>query len=239
MESDDAEEDDSATSDNEDDTVMLPSDLAALTATCRRLRSVSTPVLLRDVSITSAKRLRSLSALPADKLGQIHVLSLYMDADFFAEFARSLDSHFRTPQHINRSAVSPHLVFGTPPLIKVLCTIMISAAQLKSFSINLVKADARPSAWTHFSFRWRGIPLRRAFEECMREILSEHERTLHQRSSENSLQRSTSLGQGGELFKRFIWPKLTHIHLDTLEEIGPLLRMAPSLTHLSLRLLEG
>jgi len=55
----------------DEDPVCLPTDLAHFSATSRIFRDVVTPVLLRDVQITSAKRLRALAAMPAHKLAFI------------------------------------------------------------------------------------------------------------------------------------------------------------------------
>ncbi|KAG9035659.1 hypothetical protein FRB95_010897 [Tulasnella sp. JGI-2019a] len=226
------------TADLGEDIVKLPSDLAALAATGRVFRSIVSPALLRDVLITSARRLRSLASLPPEKKALIHVLSLHMDSDFFAEFAYSLDSHFRTPQHINRSATSPHLVFGTPLIIEALCSIMVSTPHLKSFSIRLAKAESRSSAWSNFSMWSRGFSLKRAFEQCMRGILSERERAVHKEAVKNNSSK-WSLSPARDVLSRFTWPELRHIHLDALEDIGQLLKLAPNLTHLSLRMMSG
>ncbi|KAG8967096.1 hypothetical protein FRC03_010737 [Tulasnella sp. 419] len=208
--------------------VKLPSDLASMAASCSVLHAAATPLLYRDIQITSAARLRSLGAASPEKLGHIRVLSLHLDSDFFAEFAHSIDHLFRTPGFVDHpSTFSQGPPGSPPPLIQVLCSILVRTPHLQSLVIRLAKASTRSSAWKHFSFRSRGIELARSFRSCLSKALRELE-TLNPNGS-----------QGSPLHQGFILPDLTYIHLDALEEIFPLLRIAPNLAHLSVRMLEG
>lgn len=125
--------------------------------------------------------------------------------------------------------------------MQILCSVLASAPLLQSFSVRLAKASARSSAWKHFSFRSRGVSWKRAFEENMRMILMQKDKAARL-ASPFTLSTTPPPSPGAlarQAFSRFSWPYLVHIHLDALEDIGPLLQMAPNLTHLSLRMLEG
>lgn len=62
------------------DNFFIPSDLVALSATCHLFNALVSPLILRDVHVTSSKRLLALSALPRQKLALIrYARSQYMD----------------------------------------------------------------------------------------------------------------------------------------------------------------
>lgn len=95
------------------------------------------------------------------------------------------------------------------PLIHVLCNILDSTPLLQSLSLRL----SHPSAWKHFAYKTRGVSIAKSFQL-----------RLQLASTGNT---SVSL------------PHLTHIRLDGLQDIAPLLQIAPNLSHLTLRMIEG
>lgn len=201
--------------------VSLPSDLASLSRTNRVFHAILAPVVLRDVNITSARRLRSLALVSPDKLSLVKSLSIHLDFDFFLEFAQAIDPSYRSfvkdPQH---TATCDPETYPSPSLIHVLCTILSSTSSLESFSIRLAKAQDRPSAWRNFAYRQKGLSFGKVFEKAMQEVLPVN---------------PTS----DSCHSPAILPRLKRVHLDALEDILPLLRNAPSLASLSLRMLEG
>ncbi|KIO29421.1 hypothetical protein M407DRAFT_6233 [Tulasnella calospora MUT 4182] len=207
--------------------VSLPSDLASLSRTNRVFHTILAPVVLRDVHITSARRLRSLALVPADKLSLVKSLSIHLDFDFFIEFARSIDPSYRSfvkdPQHTTACDTANNTTYPSPSLIHILCSVLSSTSSLESFSIRLAKAQDRPSAWRNFAYRQTGLAFGRVFEETMQEVLAVNGRQVQSDSSHSAA----------------LLPRLKRVHLDAMEDIAPLLRNAPSLSTLSLRMLEG
>ncbi|KAG8987566.1 hypothetical protein FRB90_003273, partial [Tulasnella sp. 427] len=207
-----------------DGPLTLPSDLASLSRTSRVFHAILAPVVLRDVHITSARRLRSLATVPADKLALVKSLSIHLDFDFFLEFARAIDPSYRSlvqdPKVTNVTCDSAQDTYPSPSLLYVLCTILSSAPSLESFTIRLAKAQDRPSAWRNFAYRQTGLSFGKVFEQTMQEVLAQSGRLSSSHSAA-------------------ILPCLKTVHLDALEDIAPFLRQAPALTSLSLRMLEG
>lgn len=153
-------------------------------------------------------------------------LSIHLDFDFFLEFARAIDplyhSFVKDPQH-TATTNSANETYPSPSLIHVLCTILSSTSSVESFSIRLAKAQDRPSAWRNFAYRQKGLSFGKVFEKAMQEVLAVN----------------GSQSTSDSCHSPAILPRLKRVHLDALEDILPLLRHAPSLASLSLRMLEG
>ncbi|KAG8908037.1 hypothetical protein FRB99_000855 [Tulasnella sp. 403] len=218
----------------DEEAAVMPSSLVSLALTCRRLRGIAGPIILREVHVTSYNRLWALANFSREKLRRIRSLSLHLDVEFFAEFAQSLDRHFRTPHRVRFPRNRASTVY-------LLCHILTSAPLLQSFAIRLTKAASRPSAWKHFSFRSKGLSFKRAFEKSLGVIAVRRNKdkpiNLGFIGSSDLFTHDTI--PFGDLVRRVSWPRLTHIHLDALEDIGSLLLLSPNVSHLSLRMLEG